>query len=448
MSTLADQGRITASLASLEHTRNALPSIIPWVTGPVLGQLAEFGDGLALDSGDVGDAGDAGEKERSGRGFLRRLVDTLRDTFIGLAGGAIGNSIVSGAEEQEAHEDADDRAENAMTTCERVLGDIQAACADAVDGCVDRIVVLVQSMEAQARALDVSDPAGAAAVRQAMAQAFEAACIQIKGLLEGRNSAMEDCMDLAIAECLPAAEEGNCRTPLSSGLVPVAATPDCEVAPVPEATSPPTKGAAQTVATAPAAAIPSAAGSLATAAAGAVSGPVPAPPPVDLPGAAADVGGWFAGAVDTVVDTVLDTAVEIAVQNSGLLVDVDVNLCPPADCPEEPVVETPQEECPDPEPEPEPEPTPPPPPVEKVPDKGFDKTVHAPQPVVADPPDAAPPAEPPVDTAAVEEPGPHGDTGPEETAADGPVEDGWTPDLWVTDAESAHAAPVERSGEW
>lgn len=479
MSTQADQARIAASVAELERTPAALPAVVPWALGTAVPVLVDFAVGLVTGGkdGGSGDDGDKGDKGGAGRGRLSWIPELLKGILTGIAGGAITDSLTSAGEEQDGHEDAVDRADDALDACDRTLEGLQSQCADAVENCIRPAVAEARRLVAEAVAVEAESPETAAALKAQAVSVLEAVESTVESLLSGRNSAMEKCLDQAIEECTPAAEEGNCRVPLVCDPVPEVRSADCDVAPLPAPVEEMASGPEPVPTPAPepceeqVAAVEevvtktASVGSGAVSMAGAVSGAVSTAPTFQVPGPSVDVGGWLKGAVDTVVDT----AVDVVVENSGTLVDIDLNLCPPEspvvpDTPEECEPPTVVDECPpEPEPEPEPcepepepcepeeepdtepEPEPPPPPEKTVdPERGFDKNGYIPE----APAEPAAPADPEVEPSAVG--GPH-DGGTDEEPE--PSYDGWTPDLWVTGDADAQVpetvgAPVERSGEW
>jgi hypothetical protein len=512
MSVEADQARLVASVGKLDRAgrtvTKAIPAAVPWIiTG--LTALMEFADGMSLGGGDGdkdGTGGGSGADGTSGsgkgdgngggrKGIVGEVLSTVRDYVVGVSGGLLANRLGAGGDDHETHEESVEHADDAVSTCDRVLESIQGLCADEVEACVDGAVDTAMGLYSSAQALQATDPVAAQAMLQAAAQLLCSALDGVGTMVKGRNTQMGECMDLTIAECRPAADEGRCRVPLAADPAPSVEAPDCDVAPVPSEVS--TVGASASasaaasgsaaVAPAPAtAATTGAAAATAVASAGIGSTATPpAPPcpsPVSVPGLVGEISGWVKGAVEG--------AVTVAVENSGSLIDIDLAECPPgtpdgggdSDCPEpvpepepepvpepepcEPVAEPEPEEEPcepvsEPRPEPEPD-TPAPPTVD--PEKGFDKSVYlqaaggggeASPAAVPAPDSPATPAPSPVGPAAVDAPAevhgspePPGDSGQTEPPESPATYDGWTPDVWTTGEKSGDAPSVARSGQW
>ena len=499
MSVQADQARLTASVSKLDRAgttvSRALPAAVPWIITGVT-TLVEFADGMTLGGGDDdGDGTSDGKesKESSGgksgkgggkKGVVGEVLSTLRDYVVGIRGGVLANKLGVGSDEHEEHEETVDRADEAVLSCDRVLGSIQSLCAGEVEACVDGAVATAMGLFGTSKALQSTDPVTARAMLEAAMQVLCSAADGVGSMVEGRNTQMGECMELTITECLPAAEQGQCRTPLATDPAPEAVASDCDVAPVP-------RDVATVEASSAAAVTSGSASAVATSVASAGLGPsltpsLPCPPVVTMPDLAGEIGGWVRGAVEG--------AVNIAVENSGSLIDVggiDVNLCPaetsvedgsgdciaeavePEPCAPEPVEPGPDEPGPD-EPGPdepgpcEPEPDEPEPcePEEQVepdapvpstvdPEKGFDKSTYVPETATAgggaDQP--AVPVEqhspPPVGPAAVDASSETPETsGASEAPEDAAPRDGWAPDVWLTGEEAGDAPSVARSGQW
>jgi hypothetical protein len=505
MSVGADQARLVASVGKLDRAgrtvTKAVPAAVPWIITGVT-TLMEFADGMSLGRGGGdrdGTGGDAGADGTPGsgkgggkKGIVGEVLSTVRDYVVGISGGLLANKLGAGGDDHETHEESVDHADDAVSTCDRVLESIQSLCADEVEACVDGAVDTAMALYGSAQALQATDPVAAQAMLQTAAQLLCSALDGVETMVEGRNTQMGECMDLTIAECRPAAEEGQCRVPLASAPVPSVVAPDCDVAPVPAEVStvgasatPPATAAVPAVATTTAA---TAATAVASAGIGSTSVPPapPCPPQVSVPGLAGEISGWVKGTVAGAVEG----AVTVAVENAGSLIDIDLTACPPGDpggggdgdCPEpvpepapEPEPEQEPEPCepaaepePEPEPGPEPEPTPDPPAPPSVdPEKGFDKSAYLQ--ATGDGGDASPAAAPGQDSPAAPAPSPAGpaavDTpagtpGPpgslEPPEAPGPTEhpespatyDGWTPDVWTTGEKTGDAPSVARSGQW
>ncbi|MEY8566068.1 hypothetical protein AALF15_05785 [Corynebacteriaceae bacterium 7-707] len=493
----ADQARLAASVGKLDGAgrtvTKAAPAALPWVVTGV-SMLLDFADGMSLggsgNSGSSGDSGDAtgdgtsGGSSGKGKGGMKGLVgevlSTLKDYVVGISGGMLANKLGTGGSDHESHEDSVEQADDAVLTCDRVLEAIQSLCADEVEACVDGAVDVAMGLYAAAKALQPTDPVAAQAMLESAAQLLCSALDGVGALVEGRNTQMGECMDLTIAECLPAAEEGRCRVPLATDPAPEVDVPDCDVAPVPAEVATVGASAAPVPAAASAGSV-SAATSVASVASAASVGVVPqapCPPSLSVPGLAGEISGWVEGAVKGAVEG----AVAVAVENAGSLIDIDLNLCPP-DSPDggddacsepeptpepcdpepepEPCEPEPEPCEPESEPEPEPEPESPAPPTVD-PEKGFDKSTYlqgAEEPG-ADVPSPAPgdgdtraasPA--PVDPAAADGPSgatpdPAGATVPDELPESPANHDGWTPDVWTTGEKSGDAPSVARSGQW
>lgn len=462
----ADQARIAASVAKLDASGRQvtkLAPVVPWIITFVL-TAADFVIGMVGGGDDDGDGKDDKDGSKKGKGIIGEVLEGAKDLVTGIAGGMIAGKLGEGGEEADEHEAEVDRADDAVATCDRVLESIQSLCADEVEACVDGAVATAEELCAAGLALRATDPAASRALLQMAAQLLCGARDGVGALLEGRNTQMGECMDLTIAECAPAAEEGNCKVPLATEPAPVAPAPDCDVAPVPTevATVAAGGGGGGVLPTpepcppaAPVASAASAATSMASLS-GIVGSSVVTPTLPDVSGQiGGQVSGWIKGAVEGVVESVVEGAANFSVENSGSLIDIDLNLCPPEPCepePEpEPVPEPEPEPCepapepepcePEPEPcepEPEPEPCDEPEPPTVDPEKGFDKSSYQPGTETAatqtPPPDtaAAPVEEPSVGTAAVE--------GQDDSSGD----DGWVPDLWTTGEKSGE---VDQSGE-
>lgn len=507
MSVQADQARLTASVSKLDQAgttvTRALPAAVPWIITGVTA-LVEFADGMTLGGGDDDgdDRADGKEsKESSGgksgkgggkKGVVGEVLSTLRDYVVGISGGVLANKLGAGSDEHEEHEETVDHADEAVLSCDRVLESIQSLCAGEVGACVDGAVTTAMGLFGSSKALQSTDPVAAQAMLEAAMQVLCSAADGVGSMVEGRNTQMGECLELTITECLPAAEEGQCRTPLAADPAPEAVASDCDVAPVPRDVA--TVGASSTVpvescpppsgqqpasrTTSGVAAV--AATSVASAGLGSSLTPsLPCPPVVTMPDLAGEISGWVRGAVEAAVEG----AVNIAVENSGSLIDVggiDVNLCPPetsvedgsGDCVVEPAEPEPCEPEPcAPEPE-EPEPCEPeeqeepdaPAPSTVDPEKGFDKSTYVPgtatagdgadqpaSPVEADFPPAVDPAaaadsSEPSETSG--SPGDSGASGASETPENAATDDGWAPDVWLTGEKSGDAPSVARSGQW
>ncbi|WP_420099753.1 hypothetical protein [Corynebacterium sp.] len=468
-----DQARLMASVGKLDQTGSmvtkAAPAAVPWVvTG--LTTLIEYVSGMTIGGGGGGKDDDAdgdGKGDRrggGGKGAVGEVFSTLRDYAVGISGGLLANKLGEGSDEHEDHEESVDSADESLQACDRVLESIQSLCADEVESCVDGAVETALGLYTSAKTLEPTDPVTAKTLLQMAAELLCSTAEGVESLVDGRNTQMGECMDLTIEECRPAADEGQCRTPLASDPAPVAGASECDVAPVPQevtAESCVTTGVTQSSGES-GVVVPAVAAATATASAGVGLPPMPAPcpPSVQLPDVAGEVSGWVRGAVEG--------AVNVVVENAGSLIDIDLNLCPPGtpdvpdaeiavDCEEpEPEPCEPEPEPCEPEPQPEPEPcdAPEEPPSTVDPDKGFDKSGYVPGAVAAgesapaEPPAPAGTTSPPqVETAAVGEATEAGTGAPEETDV-GRTYDGWAPDVWTTGEKSAEAPSVERSGQW
>lgn len=466
----ADQARIAASVAKLDasgqQATRLAPAALPWIITGIM-TAADFVIGMVGGDGDGGggdgkDGKDGGSGKKGKGGFFAEVLETGKDLITGIAGGVLADKLGWGGDEADEHDGNVDQADDAVATCDRVLESIQSLCADEVETCVDGAVATAEELCAAGLALRATDQVASRALLQMAAQLLCGARDGVGAMLEGRNSRMGECMDLTIAECAPAAEEGNCRVPLATEPAPVTAAPDCDVAPVPTEVATVGAGAGggalPTPEPCPPASPAVAAASAATSTAslsGLVGSSVAAPMLPDISGqVGGQVSGWIKGAVEGIVETVVEGAANLSVENSGSLIDIDVNLCPPEPCEPEPEPEPVPEPCePEPEPcepEPEPEPCDEPEPSTVDPEKGFDKSSYLPgtetaaTPAEAPATDAAPVETPPVGTAAVQT--------PEPSSGD----DGWVPDLWTTGEKSAEqpgevgqdAPSVQRSEQW
>jgi hypothetical protein len=507
MSVQADQARLTASVSKLDQAgttvTRALPAAVPWIITGVT-TLVEFADGMTLGGGDDdgnGPSDGTEPKESSGgksgkgggkKGVVGEVLSTLRGYVVGISGGVLANKLGAGSDEHEEHEETVEHADEALLSCDRVLESIQSLCTGEVEACVDGAVATAMGLFGSSKALQSTDPVTAQAMLEAAMQVLCSAADGVGSMVEGRNTQMGECMELTITECLPAAEEGQCRTPLATDPAPDAVASDCDVTPVPRDVAtvgassapsvescPPPSGQQPASGTTSGAAA-AAATSVASAGLGSSLTPsLPCPPVVTMPDLAGEISGWVRGAVEG--------AVNIAVENSGSLIDVggiDVSLCPPetpvedgsGDCVVEPVEPEPcvpepaePEPCePEPcEPEPdEPEPCEPeeqdepdtPAPSTVDPEKGFDKSTYVPETATAG--DGADQTASPdetdfpsvVDPAAVDDSSEPSETsdapGVSETPDNAATHDGWAPDVWLTGEESGDSPSVARSGQW
>ena len=496
MSVQGDQARLIASVSKLDQAGStvtrALPAAVPWIITGVT-TLVEFADGMSLGGGDDNNGDGKESKESSGgepgkgggkKGFVGEVLSTLRDYVVGISGGVLANKLGVGSDDHEEHEETVDHADAALLSCDRVLESIQSLCTGEVESCVDGAVATAMGLYRASKALQPTDPVAAQTMLETAAQLLCSAADGVGSIVEGRNTQMGECMELTIAECLPAAEEGQCRTPLAADPAPGAVASDCDVAPVPQDVAavgassvasvescPPLSGQLPTTGTTSGVAA-TAATAVASAGLGSSVTPslsLPCPPVVNTPDLVGEISGWVKGAVEG--------AVNVAVENSGSLIDVGdiaVNLCPPetpveeggSDCADQRV--EPEPCLPEPaEPEPgEPEPCDPeeqdepdaPAPSTVDPEKGFDKSTYVPETATAgggaDQPASPVEADfpPAVDPAAVDGSleSPHAPDGPDtpDPPENASAYDGWTPDVWLTGEKSGDAPSVARSGQW
>lgn len=488
--TQADQVRMETSVHRLEDTatmtRVALP-LAPVIWG-VLGFAADLAIGAATGDGD-GEGKSTGPKGKGGVfGLVKEVVRFIRDGLAsvlgGVAGAVMADRLASGFDEDEAHEEQVEAADDALEWGDELLARIQARCADSVEGCANEAVAAAQVLLAMAGG---SPEPQATQARTAAGNLIAAAGTTVCTLLEERNTAMSECMDFMVGQCAPAAEEGNCRTPLVKEPAPAVVAADCGTEDVPDvsdavvtspaaACPPPAQGMVQEAPTAPTAsstagvaAAGSAAGVVTQAASlagviGSVVPPLPPGPQISMP-VSVDVGAMIQNTGRVVGGFVNDVVTEVTTALDIGLCDIPAEEsppgeCPPPDCPpeeppvveeqgvEEPVVEeVVDDECPEEELEGGPGPEVIPvavDPVEGFDKSGFDKSGFDKSGYMPDEVQAGESAqEPPVDTSAVPD--------DEPTANEPlPADLSWSPDVWVTDAESAPSADaaVERSGDW
>jgi hypothetical protein len=428
--------------------------------------LADFAVGLMPDS--IRDG--VKELTTSASGRLLLSADPF-GALIGLGYGAMTGSLEGAAQDQEEHDRSAEQAGTSACDCADAMSEVATSCAVSVEQCVAGATTVADTLVALADGLGgLLTPAAAAALRGAAQQVLATAGDATGELLQQRNCALETCTETLIADCTPAAEPGNCRTPLATPAGTVAEAPACAVdtvtaGAVPQHPGPSVPG---DVGTEPAAVAPCP-----------PVAPAPAPVPVTpAPDAvigpavqtAVAVAGSLAQSAAAVVGGAVDalsgsvacgigevTAVVGSVVDTGVPDIAGAPSCPPSPvseadcgCPPEPEPPCPSEVGPAPEPEPEPT-------VDPV--HGFDKATYlaeqeagsgdggggddAEDPavggVVADLPEPEPEPEPelpPSTPATADVPAP-----PQAEPADT-----WDPELWLSGDDGG--VVIERSGDW
>lgn len=501
MTVQLNQQRLGASARQLENLSTMTSTAFPVapVLRPLIGVLAD----AAIGGGD-----DKGSKDgvkgktlsflgKAGR-ILSGPAGFVFSVFAGVADNSISDGLSEAAEEDAAHEDDVEVAEDALQWGDELFGQIQQHCADEVDSCVNETASTVGVLIAMSAAM--GEPA-ATAMRVAAQKLVDSAGSTVCALVEGRNQEASACMDFMIDQCTPAAQEGNCDSPLAGQPAPSVEVAGCESMAAPESV--------EAVATAPAGTLPApqplsvsgdASASLSTGAgqvathaatigagiavgiaggAGTAGGTsvVPAVPPgpslpslpplpqlpplpsVDVSGFIQGAGAIVTGAVEAAVDTAVECPTEPEPQPEE-----------PETCPGEEVEEEDEDcECP-PEDDTdgtdgtddtdevihESEETPPPkviPATEEtetgIDKSGFDKSGYVPEPPADLPPDS--PGQ--VDAAPSGESGQGQETengDDSEVSEDTSSGGGWSPDVWTTDKQldALGDIRVERSDDW